>query len=341
MGKTYYDSTLTDAQIQHVLDAISNILTPSNNGKVLAISGGTLEARSVQWGGGYPEPTGTITLTENGLHDVKDYAEANVQVQGGSIEVIPLSVTANNTYTAPAGKAYSPVTVNVSGGGDDPFAGLYDYLECSGTQYIDTGYIANDDTEIECVVNLRDIAANAETLPFGSRMVFDYDSSYNASLPFYCNVNSQTVIVIPNISNTIFPVSGFRTNEANTNYYGSGRPLARKVYNQNIKVRIVLSTSEFRIETDAGDRFSQALTSLGSLNANTAHLTLFGLNTNGNILISPKFAVYRYQIREKGILLHEYLPHKDVNDVVCMRDTITGDLKYNAGTGVFVFGTDI
>lgn len=35
----------------------------------------------------------------------------------GSVTVDPLSVTQNGTYTAPAGKAYSPVTVSVSGGG--------------------------------------------------------------------------------------------------------------------------------------------------------------------------------------------------------------------------------
>lgn len=31
----------------------------------------------------------------------------------GSITVVPLSVTSNDTYTAPSGQAYSPVTVNV------------------------------------------------------------------------------------------------------------------------------------------------------------------------------------------------------------------------------------
>ena len=36
---------------------------------------------------------------------------------GGGVDVEALSVTANGTYTAPTGKAYSPVTVNVSGGG--------------------------------------------------------------------------------------------------------------------------------------------------------------------------------------------------------------------------------
>jgi len=36
---------------------------------------------------------------------------------GGDITVEPLTVTANGQYAAPSGKAYSPVGVNVSGGG--------------------------------------------------------------------------------------------------------------------------------------------------------------------------------------------------------------------------------
>lgn len=38
---------------------------------------------------------------------------------GGDTTVEALSVTQNGTYTAPSGKAYSPVTVNVSGGSSD------------------------------------------------------------------------------------------------------------------------------------------------------------------------------------------------------------------------------
>ena len=41
---------------------------------------------------------------------------------GGGVTVEPLSVTENATYTAPTGKAYSPVTVNVSGGGGGDFS---------------------------------------------------------------------------------------------------------------------------------------------------------------------------------------------------------------------------
>ena len=38
---------------------------------------------------------------------------------GSSVQVDPLSVSQNGTYTAPSGHAYSPVTVNVSGGGTE------------------------------------------------------------------------------------------------------------------------------------------------------------------------------------------------------------------------------
>jgi hypothetical protein len=36
--------------------------------------------RNISGGGGYPEPTGTVTITTNGTHNVKDYASAAVSV---------------------------------------------------------------------------------------------------------------------------------------------------------------------------------------------------------------------------------------------------------------------
>ena len=103
MANTYYDSQLTAEEIEAALEAIDGVIVPANNGKVLAINNGKLEARSVQWGGG----------------------EAVVQ---------PLSVTQNGTYNPPSGvDGYAPVTVNVSGSGGsnikyagDAYFGDYD-----------------------------------------------------------------------------------------------------------------------------------------------------------------------------------------------------------------------
>ena len=68
---------------------------------------------------------GSLTITSNGtnqggyFHQPGYYQLTAVyggEIEPTEIEVEPLSVTQNGTYTAPTGKAYSPVTVNVSGG---------------------------------------------------------------------------------------------------------------------------------------------------------------------------------------------------------------------------------
>lgn len=70
---------------------------------------------------------------------------------GQSITVEALSVTENGTYTAPGSKAYSPVTVNVSGGGDNILPDAYkevEYIQTSGTQYVEIYYRVQVDDEI-------------------------------------------------------------------------------------------------------------------------------------------------------------------------------------------------
>ena len=79
------------------------------SGKIFIKADGSIGTGSSSGGGGGCNVTqdaqGYIVLPEQGGG-------------GGSITVESLSVTTNGTYTAPTGKAYSPVTVNVSGGGD-------------------------------------------------------------------------------------------------------------------------------------------------------------------------------------------------------------------------------
>lgn len=74
----------------------------------------------------YTYNNGTLTITSSGtnnggyFHQPGNYHLTygyGGTVEPTEIEVEPLSVTTNGTYTAPTGKAYTPVTVNVSGGG--------------------------------------------------------------------------------------------------------------------------------------------------------------------------------------------------------------------------------
>lgn len=70
-------------------------------------------------------PSGTYNITSNGTYNVTNYASASVSVTAPAVNIQALSITENGTYTASGSvDGYSPVTVNVSGGGDDKFAKL-------------------------------------------------------------------------------------------------------------------------------------------------------------------------------------------------------------------------
>lgn len=63
---------------------------------------------------------------------------------GGDITVEALSVTQNGTYTAPTGKAYSPVTVNVSGGGGGESEYGYIYVQNTTATSVEIFTCMND-----------------------------------------------------------------------------------------------------------------------------------------------------------------------------------------------------
>ena len=86
--------------------------------------------------GGTADKSGTITGAVDALNDalagsdqeqgrtIEDAVRllgAHIGGGGSSVTVESLTATENKTYTAPEGKAYSPVVVNVSGGGSQEY----------------------------------------------------------------------------------------------------------------------------------------------------------------------------------------------------------------------------
>ena len=105
-----YDPASDDADgYSSVAVNVPNSYAAGDEGKV--VSNGALVAQTAR----------SSDITQNGTYDTTLNNEIVVDVQGGGSAVIePLSVTQNGTYTAPSGvDGYSPVTVNVSGGGGE------------------------------------------------------------------------------------------------------------------------------------------------------------------------------------------------------------------------------
>ena len=134
MSNTYYDSQLTAAEIEAALEAIDGVISPSNNGKVLAIEDGGIVAKDVS------EYTDLPVLVSKNITANGDYDPASDNADGyDSVSVnVPNSysagdegkvvsngalvaqtarsseITQNGTYDTTVN---DEVTVNVSGGG--------------------------------------------------------------------------------------------------------------------------------------------------------------------------------------------------------------------------------
>lgn len=175
-----------------------------------------------------------------------------------------------------------------------------EYIESTGTQYIDTGFKPNQDTRVKCRVNLLE-SGKAYGI-FGSRISYGNTSfdifayGLNQSRDFQDDYAMQ--------SNAPLPTS-----------------LGEFFIDKNKNVTTINNTEY---------EFSQSAFSL------QYSLYLFGVNTSGN----PNnqlgaLRLYSCQIYDNGTLVRDYKPYYDENGVACLYDAVNGKYAYNAGTGQF------
>lgn len=69
----------------------------------------------------------------------------------------------------------------------------------------------------------------------------------------------------------------------------------------------------------------------------TVPLVLFGNNTNGTITYG-KISFYSCKIWDNDVLVRDYIPVLDWEDVPCLYDKVNRKLYYNAGSGTFTYG---
>lgn len=206
-------------------------------------------------------------------------------------------------------------------GGDDPFA-LTDYIESSGTQWIDTGYLVSDTSRFELVANVNSTNAQYASM-FGTRTGSAQTSSVLGAF-FWAKLNG---------------VSTFTADWGAGQTQLNNLPPSSSIY--GVKAIYGLSKYNAIINNQALGSFGKYINSV-VVPTNQYPLYLFNLDEAGHeygAATRCSMKLYRFRVYEDDALVMELLPYED-NGEACLKDSITGTLYKNAGTGAFTFGVD-
>lgn len=195
----------------------------------------------------------------------------------------------------------------VMGGNPLPYDAVVEYLESTGTQYIDTGVVGNGAYKYTLYVDDYFNLQHGGQWLFGSRIGYN-----NAQIGLFVNGNDYKVYFPYANTTKVFDLC--------TTYQNS--------------CEVTIGSGILRI----GDKSHTYSVSSFSNNRNIA---LFALNNNGNILAMRNIRIGYFRIEnEMGVLLRDFIPVR-VGQVGYMFDRVSKQLFGNAGTGAFVVGPDV
>jgi hypothetical protein len=180
-----------------------------------------------------------------------------------------------------------------------------EYIESTGTQYIDTGFIPNQDTRVDIIaapMSIADAGTGTGFIPYGA------GEGYN-SKAFEC-----------------YTVGG----QLEFNYAGQydflGEPAVQMMHtishNKN-KVTVTANAKQYTKDFTYGT-FTAPYT-----------ITLFAIHRAS--MLCGLARIYSCQIYDNGTLIRNYYPCLDPDGVACLYDKVNKEYVYNSGTGSFSY----
>ena len=184
-----------------------------------------------------------------------------------------------------------------------------EYIESTGTQFINTGIIPNQDdvwVEVDCQ---KQVNAPADGM--------------------------------------VFAIIASSSPRLNINLYASSQAYFR--YGSLNKYILLTNTDRHTYKmapTGAyiDDTLTFSNTDTSSFVGNTEAICLFGrfANNRYNSMIYPFVGkIYSFKFGQGGTLIKDLRPCLDDNNVACMYDMVTGKYFYNQGTGEFIAGATV
>lgn len=179
-----------------------------------------------------------------------------------------------------------------------------EYIESTGTQYIDTGIVANQDTKLEILAATTDDVSDASSgmgfIPYGAGIAYNSSAfeCYSQSNQFEFNYGTQNAFI-------------------GTAKIGEKISILQDKNILNIMIGSVQHSYSFNYTSFETPRT----------------ITLFAINRNP--VMPGKARIYSCKLYDNGVLVRDFKPALDDNNIPCLYDKVTQQYFYNAGTGTF------
>ena len=178
-----------------------------------------------------------------------------------------------------------------------------EYIESSGTQYIDTGFKHNQNTRILADIDFSSSSAQYSA-PFGSW------GGGSTSKRMFGAEWSGTV---------------FTTYYGPGNGYNIGDQSGRKTWDFNKNVYSIGNVSHTSTSTTFQSLYNDLIFCVSNYN---------GMPTSGKATMK----LYSFKIYDNGTLVRDYIPVINESNVACLYDLVGGKFYHNKGTGTFNAG---
>lgn len=185
-----------------------------------------------------------------------------------------------------------------------------EYIESSGTQYIDTGIIPSNNMEFRTKINFTSISSGDVSV-ISARV-----GGSNRTQPIFCYANKWTVA----IGNT---------------YDSNGASVSTNTY---YDIKSVITEGKTITLYANGSQVATLTNTSGIANV---PFYIFARNYGVFIDAYSSLKMNYMKIYSGGVLVRDFIPVLDWDMTPCMYDKVTEQLFYNAGTGDFVAGRQV
>lgn len=178
-----------------------------------------------------------------------------------------------------------------------------EYIESSGTQYIDTGFKPNQDTGI----------------------VMDIQPLNTGTFPYYGARNGT--------GEASFVMWNLELNQIRFDYDTTTNPVDVSSYTSRVLIDVNKNTAKY------GDYTTS--TTYAPFSIDYTMCLLGNKDANGVDERQMSARLYSCKIYDNGVLARDYVPAKDADGVGCLFDKVSMQLVYSSGTSQFAAGPEI